>query len=259
MVARAAPCKICGTSAPLFGVVDFNKNCTFTRRGEWQLSGIPIFYFRCDACDFTFATQFDAWQPEDFARNIYNAGYAAIDPDYLKVRPANKAQSVVNLFAAQRSSLSVLDYGGGNGQLAANLAAAGFRRAETYDPFTPEFSRLPTDRFDLVTCFEVMEHVPDPVAVAQTIAGLVVDDGLVLFSTLVQPANFLEIGLQWPYAAPRNGHISLYSRRSLERLWAPLGFTHGWFDDNMHVAFRKPPAFAAHLIAPGSTTPQAPS
>jgi methyltransferase family protein len=54
--------------------------------------------------------------------------------------------------------------------------------------------------------------------------------------------------MSWWYVAPRNGHISLYSRRSLALMWNALGFTFVSFNDDMHAAWRTVPHFAAHLV-----------
>jgi Methyltransferase domain len=80
------------------------------------------------------------------------------------------------------------------------------------------------------------------------LTDFVATPGLILFSTLLQPADIDHQGLNWWYAGPRNGHVSLYSRDSLERLVQPFGFKLGSFNDGMHVLFREVPDFAKHFI-----------
>jgi 2-polyprenyl-6-hydroxyphenyl methylase/3-demethylubiquinone-9 3-methyltransferase len=47
-------------------------------------------------------------------------------------------------------------------------------------------------QYDIVTCMEMLEHVPNPIAVIESCAQLVKPDGLVFFSTLNrQPKAFL--------------------------------------------------------------------
>ena len=92
----------------------------------------------------------------------------------------------------------------------------------TFGPFT-EFTARPQRRFDLITCFEVMEHVAFPAQIVADIGRLLEDEGILLFTTLMQPADFDQLGLRWWYVAPRNGHISLYSRRSLAILFERNG------------------------------------
>jgi len=78
------------------------------------------------------------------------------------------------------------------------------------------------------------------------------DEGALLFSTLTQPADFDQLGLRWWYVGPRNGHISLYSRRSLSILFEKNGMGLISLTDLIHVAFRKLPAFASHLTSTGN-------
>ena len=48
--------------------------------------------------------------------------------------------------------------------------------------------------FDVVTCMEMMEHVPDPAAIVQACAKLVKPDGMVFFSTINRnPKSYLHL------------------------------------------------------------------
>jgi len=76
------------------------------------------------------------------------------------------------------------------------------------------------------------------------------DAGLILFSTLLQPADIDRQGLNWWYAGPRNGHVSLYSRASLAKVVRPFGLKFRSFNENMHVLYREIPDFARHFLKP---------
>lgn len=241
-------CKVCQGASPLFGVVDFHKSCEEARGRRLALSGCPVYYRRCQQCGFTFTETFDGWSREDFQRRIYNAEYILVDPDYAESRPSGNARLVAESFAGARETIRILDYGGGAGLLAKLLRAEGFD-AETYDPFS-ELDRVPEGYFDLITCFEVMEHVPRPRDTARTMEGLLKEDSAILFSTLVQPEEFAHNGLGWWYAAPRNGHISLYSTAALALLFKPLGMKVASFNAALHMAYRRVPEFARHLRLP---------
>ena len=93
-----------------------------------------------------------------------------------------------------------------------------------------------------------MEHVAFPTQIVADIGRLLEDEGILLFTTLMQPADFDQLGLRWWYVAPRNGHISLYSRRSLAILFERNGMGLVSLTDLVHMAFRKLPAFATHLL-----------
>ncbi len=230
------PCKICATPSPLFGVVDFHKSCIETTGRGLSLSGIPIYYRRCPHCAFTFTTAFDAWSPAAFLKHIYNDDYIQVDPDYAELRPLGNARFVARTFHATRDTVRILDYGGGNGILSQHLRDQHFDAA-TYDPFSPE-NELPTDRFNLITCFEVLEHVPDPRTTVDRMLSLLTPEGAILFSTLLQPENFERVGVAWWYSSPRNGHVSLYSKESLSLLFAPHGMEIHSLSQNLHIARR---------------------
>jgi 2-polyprenyl-6-hydroxyphenyl methylase/3-demethylubiquinone-9 3-methyltransferase len=247
--AEHAACKCCGASAFPYGVVDFHKNCEDRRRPPLQVSGVPIYYHRCPECRFLFTTAFDHFTRDDFLRHVYNDDYERVDPDYREDRGRGNAAMLAELFAGERPR-RMLDYGGGNGNLARRLHAAGFPRVETYDPFVPDHSARPDGRFDCVVCFEVVEHSTDPERTFADILEFLDDPGLVVFSTLLQPPDIDRQGLNWWYAGPRNGHVSLYSRDSLIALLDPFGFGIASFNDNIHILYREVPDFARHFLIP---------
>jgi 2-polyprenyl-6-hydroxyphenyl methylase/3-demethylubiquinone-9 3-methyltransferase len=244
---KQATCKCCGASALLYGVVDFHKNCEIYRRRVLDVSGVPIYYYGCPACQFLFTTAFDHFTTEDFLKYIYNQEYFVVDPDYIESRPRGSAANICGLFAAAKPR-RVLDYGGGHGLLADLLRASGFSQVETYDPFVPRHAARPTGRFDCVVCFEVVEHSTDPVRTFADLTDFLDDPGLILLSTLLQPADIEQHGLAWWYAGPRNGHVSLFSRASLEKVIGRFGFKLGSFNESWHVLFREVPDFARHFI-----------
>lgn len=247
---QLATCKICGAPSPLVGVVDFHKQCLENTNYALRPSGIPIYYRRCQNCAFIFTDMFDDWSREEFASRIYNADYANVDPDFAEARPRANANWLIKLFGARRKEISCLDYGGGNGRLSEQLREAGFARAATFDEFNAEHCNMPPGDFNLVTCFEVFEHVSDPKGLVIALERIIGIRGMILFSTLLQPAEIGRLGLSWWYIAPRNGHISIFSKKSLARLLNDVGLKMGSFDTGRHIAFRELPDFAAGLLKP---------
>ena len=245
-------CKICGASAPLYGVVDFQRSCEIPGGTRLPLSGIPVYYRRCETCGFLFTDAFDPWSEAEFKAHIYNADYLAIDPEYDQTRPRNSAAVVERLFGAHKADVRVLDYGGGNDLLSSTLRGAGFPTAVTYDPFVPDYALRPEGTFDLVTCFQTLEHMPDPMAGIAAMLATLAEPGIVLFSTLLQPQDFDRLGLNWWYVGPRNGHVSIFSRHALVLAWQHFGYQTASFTNNLHIAFRTLPIFAKHLLEAGS-------
>jgi hypothetical protein len=241
------PCPVCGAATDLLDVVDFNKSCREYEGEFLKLSGVPVYYAGCDACGFAFAPEIWAWDAAAFAEHIYNDDYVLVDPEYVDVRPDRSAQNLLNFFP--RMDGRHLDYGGGNGRTSERLREAGWR-SQSYDPFLDGPEQRPGETFDLVTALEVFERVASVDRLMQDIDALTHDQSVVLFSTQVSDGRIRRgERLGWWYAAPRNGHISLYSRDSLKRLGQRHGFAFGSFDDNYHLYCRQTvPAWAQALI-----------
>jgi 2-polyprenyl-6-hydroxyphenyl methylase/3-demethylubiquinone-9 3-methyltransferase len=246
---RETACKCCGAVALLYGVVDFHKNCEMYRRQVLDLAGIPIYYHRCSVCQFIFTTAFDHFTRDDFRHYIYNEEYLLVDPDYPEARPRSNAAFLCDLFSGVKPE-RMLDYGGGSGTLAVSLRAAGFPHVTTYDPFVPKHAEKPEGRFDCIACFEVVEHSTDPAHSFAEMNDFLMDPGLIVFSTLLQPADIDLQGLNWWYAGPRNGHVSLYTRASLAKLVRRFGLMLRSFNESTHVLYRGIPAFANHFLKP---------
>lgn len=242
-------CPVCSAPTAALDVVDFNKSAIEAEGHFLPLSGEPIYYFLCDGCGFCFAPAICAWPVQKFKDWIYNDGYAEVDPDYLEVRPRANAALLEQAFGEQRDQIRHLDYGGGNGALSAELRRLGWN-SESYDPFQDAGVDLASlGRFDLITSYEVFEHVPDPNALMDTLHDLLKPVGLILFSTLVSDGQVqAKQRLNWWYAAPRNGHISLYSSASLQHLAEQRGFFVASFSAAYHVMAKEIPAWAQHLV-----------
>ena len=251
------PCKCCNHIAVLYDVCDFNKSCEEARGKILPLCGIPIYYYKCSHCDFIFTGDFDAASDDEFKQYIYNDAYIDVDPDYESVRPQSNAKMIGDAFARQLSELTILDYGGGNGTLAKLLSQAGAKQADCYDPFHGTHSARPQQKYQLITAFEVAEHVPDPLATFRDMAALLCEDeGALLFSTLVQPNNIDDMKARWWYIGPRNGHISIHSFKSLSLCLANVGLSLTSHNQGIHMAYRKIPSFAKHLLRSSNQYPQ---
>ncbi len=243
------PCKICGASAPLYLVVDFARNCEELRGYFLPLTGIPVYYGRCVDCGFLFTRFCDDWSAGDFGRHIYNDDYIKVDPDHHISRPARIAPLIPQLFPNALPTLSLLDWGGGSGAMIKALKDAGIGQVSAYDPFIPAIAARPAGRFNVITCFEVIEHVPDPKAfLADMLNFLDERDGMLIFSTSPQPDQAYIKSLQWFYLAPRNGHISLFTDSAMKRLCDSVGLEVRKIFNDVFMCYRQPPAFAADLL-----------
>lgn len=218
------PCKICGAAARPFDTVDFAKTCAEPRHFG-GVAGIPVVYHRCDRCAFIFTGFADAFTPADFARWIYDDAYVEVDPDFVDHRPRLNAGFVEAMFGDRKAGITGLDFGGGDGLTATLLRRQGWNY-DCFDPFgAVDMADGNAGRYDLCTAFEVFEHLPDPAAALHQLLGfasparLIIALGTHLSDGAVDDAS----RLAWWYAAPRNGHISLFSAAAMRHLAATAG------------------------------------
>ncbi|MES2207332.1 MAG: class I SAM-dependent methyltransferase [Pseudomonadota bacterium] len=212
-------------------------------------SGIPISYFLCNQCGFCYAPEFFEWSLEDFEKKIYNEHYIEIDPEYLEARPRRNFLLLEELFGEEKNKIRHLDYGGGNGLLSKLLCEAGWN-STTYDPFVNRDINIDSlGKFDLISAIEVVEHVPNVEELISNLSTLLVEDGIILISTVVSDGS-IEAGkrLSWWYAAPRNGHISLFTYESLKVLGKTKGFLFSSAGGSLHIFYRKIPDWAGQTF-----------
>lgn len=242
-------CPVCGGGCSLLDVMDLNKSCGV--RGEYpSLAGIPIYYSLCSKCGFCFAPELVTWKLEEFEERIYNDKYVFVDPDYIENRPRANAANLIARFGDRAHSIKHLDYGGGSGLLAKLLRESNWQSI-SYDPFVDRNIRIEQlGKFDLITAFEVFEHVPDVQKLMSNLRLLLSSNGIIYFSTLLSDGNIHHNQrITWWYASPRNGHISLFSKNSLQVLAQKSGFNFGSDWVGLHVFFTNIPLWANSLFA----------
>ncbi|WNL26811.1 methyltransferase domain-containing protein [Arcobacter cryaerophilus gv. pseudocryaerophilus] len=211
-------CPICENQAILFDSLDFNKSCEEVNGKYLKYSGILVDYHLCSHCYFCFAQKFEQWTKKDFEEKIYNKEYTFVDPEYNDIRPKRNAKLLLNLLKEFEPNINHLDYGGGNGKLSQILNKNNIR-SKTYDPYSTK-NKYVSEKFELITAFEVFEHVNDVDLLFHNLINLLSSDGCIIFSTALNDDHLCNNNnlSTWWYAAPRNGHISLFSRKSLNIL-----------------------------------------
>lgn len=233
-------CSACdAVSPPPLGDKDFAYSCNdhFEGAAQFPRADAPVRYHRCGSCNFTFTAALDGWSPQDFKAHIYNADYVRADPVFVDIRPTRNSKMVAALWNRALQDTVVLDFGGGDGAFARGLQAMG-HRCHTLDPFHGEDTPELLGSYNLITCFEVIEHVPhgDLDAWLTTLLSHLSPHGTVLLSTELLDA---EMALSNWYIAPRNGHISLHTSASLQALAGRHGLSVHSINHEMHLLRRQ--------------------
>lgn len=88
-----------------------------------------------------------------------------------------------------------------------------------------ELSKAGAARFDIISCIEVIEHIPYPKAVFELLAQSLKPGGLLILTTgnLDSPLARLQ-GIHFTYCVPEI-HVSLFNPSLLSRLYRELGLT----------------------------------
>jgi hypothetical protein len=247
------PCKICGADSRVIDVLDLNKICgPPTAYFENIKLGVGVEYRKCLRCDFIFTEFFDGFTPDFWVTYIYNPDYySSIDPEYASVRPRQQSYQLRCLLRSPSAGWTGLDYGGGSGLLSQLMRAHGYV-FDSYDPLgantTHEVNR---GRYNFCSLFEVAEHAVDPLGVLGEIVKMSSPARLgVLVSTQVHDGHQVQPGhlANWWYAAPRNGHVSLFSRASLARLAASRSLSYLGLSRGTHFFYRGYSPFEARRL-----------
>ena len=86
-----------------------------------------------------------------------------------------------------------------------------------------ELEKLPSDYFQIITCIEVVEHLPEPLGVFEVLARLLSPRGLLLLTTgnLGSPLARM-MGIRFPYCVPEI-HVSYFTPFSLRYAYERVG------------------------------------
>jgi hypothetical protein len=177
------------------------------------LNKYAVSYFRCDFCGFI-QTEEPYWLEEAYS-SVITASDVGLVRRNLHLSFRTRAV-IATWFDA---SNCFLDYAGGYGLFVRLMRDAGYNFLwhDRYcdNLFAKQFDAdLSKDTsFEVVTAFEVLEHIIDPVAEIRSISDY---SRNMILSTELIPAHVPRPGSWWYYSLHHGQHISFYSYKTLE-------------------------------------------
>lgn len=207
-------CRICASP-----VVHFAK-ATVLKKYEVQ-------YFKCERCGFV-QTEQPYWLEEAYSDAIVDID---IGPVNRGIQGAEKAKALIVCFFKAHEKF--VDYGAGYGIFVRMMRDLGLN-FYYYDKhceniFAKGFEVTESEHYELLTAFEVFEHLENPVEELQKMLAY---SRNIFFTTELMPSSYPKPTEWWYYALDYGQHISIYTHESLRILAEHVGlnfYSNGFF------------------------------
>lgn len=210
-------CKICGCSSGIF-------------ERAIILEKYDICYYRCEYCDFI-QTEEPYWLAEAYSSAITKSDIGLIS------RNVSFAELTRNLIVTCLDPKDVfIDYGGGYGLFTRLMRDKGFDFFH-FDPkcqniFSQGFDAQPDKEYSLLTAWEVLEHLVDPL---NEIKIMLTFSHLIFCSTMVLPPSPKPLHDWWYYGLEHGQHLSFYSSKTLDLIAQKNNLSVVYTDGNIHL------------------------
>lgn len=198
------------------------------------LNRYQVTYYKCFGCGLI-QTEKPYWLKEAYSSAIIDSDTGIISRNTV----LSKITAIVCLLFSGKNS-RVLDYGGGYGILTRMLRDIGvdcyWTDKYAQNLFARGFESKSSAEFDVVTAFELFEHLENPIDEVGKILKKY-KPKVLLFSTMLHNGNPPK---DWWYFVPEGGqHITLYTKKSLDILAKKMKMKLSTNGRNIHIFSKK--------------------
>lgn len=222
-------CKICGAESKLFD--------SATIIGKYDIK-----YFECPDCGFV-QTEEPYWIPEVYQSAITDSDLGLISRN---IEISKKLDYIFSLIERFHDANSFLDYGAGYGMMVRIMRDKGYDfewSDEFCDNLFAKGFEKKKSHYDVVTSFEMLEHLVNPMETLESIFNL---GDMLIFSTELIPFDKPKVHDWWYYGLEHGQHISFYSEKSMHKIashfnkyYYYLDGLHFFTDDELHIPLWK--------------------
>ena len=184
------------------------------------LGKYDVSYFRCDKCLFI-QTEDPYWLDEAYSLGAISVLDVGIMSRNLLL--ISKTEKILFKLFSDFTNFSAVDYGGGHGIFVRMMRDKGFNfyrqdlHADNLYARYFDIKDLPVNyKFNILTAFEVFEHLPNPIG---EITKMFSYSETILLSTELQPSKDVPQLKDWWYIGPESGqHISFYTEDAFRKI-----------------------------------------
>ena len=209
-------CNICSHESAFFSKIQI-------------LEKYVVSYFICPSCGYL-QTEEPFWLKEAYEQPINKNDTGMLTRNFNNARITNMV-----ILALFNKKGKFLDYGGGYGIFVRLMRDKGreFYWYDTYctNLFAKDFEHRDVRQYDLVTAFEVFEHLPDPLKEFERLFSL--GENLLL-TTECLPFPVPDLDKWWYYGLEHGQHISLFTRQALVLIAKKFG-RHYYHSGSFHL------------------------
>jgi len=198
------------------------------------LSKYNINFYKCIYCGFI-QTESPFWLDESYSNAITKSDIGLLSRN---LHFSNITSNFISICLINTSNF--VDFGGGYGIFVRLMRDKGFNffifEKKCENLFANQFEAKKGTKYDLVTAWEVFEHLEDPLT---TIEEMLSFSSNILFSTILLPPVPKSVDKWWYYGLDHGQHISFYTKKSIQIIAERFNLKTYYISNNLHFLGKK--------------------